>query len=357
MELLNHLIFKNLTPDEVNQLKELITIREYKCGDIVEKEDATTNCLYSIMEGEVEVLKWNEDHTQQHHLDTLRKNDYFGEIAFVSEETRSSTIKCLTPCKLCVLDKPALESHPTLLKSISLNILNNNNLRLKETNNKTVGALESHIHHLKQLSRFGQFFIYMLIAFAIGNSLDGAVKNYQIDIRSVWFNWSYLLLLVLPMFLIARACKLTCKEMGVTYHKWLRSTIEGLIVAIPLGLLFYFVASELVEHVDVRTFHIPLTTFGIGSYVIHSYVQEWLARGILQTTLMKFYDEQHGIKAVLITSVIFALPHLHIGFAIAGFTFIGSAILGFVYLRTRNLIGVTIIHATLGIVAKITGIL
>lgn len=71
----------------------------FKAGDTIFKKGDTGKSMYSIVEGEVDVV------IDDQVIETLGFREFFGEMALIDKETRSATIKAKTDCKINVIDQ------------------------------------------------------------------------------------------------------------------------------------------------------------------------------------------------------------------------------------------------------------
>ena len=72
---------------------------EFKVGDVIFNQgDAATN-MYVVIEGEVEI-DILPDLTE-----TVDKGGFFGEMALISDEPRSATVRAKTDCRLVPVDE------------------------------------------------------------------------------------------------------------------------------------------------------------------------------------------------------------------------------------------------------------
>ncbi len=84
-------IFDGLTPDEVNYFALMCDPVDFSPGAIILSEgEASDSRAYFVEEGSVEVLKSG---TQ---IATLGVGDLFGEIALITNDPRSATVRALT---------------------------------------------------------------------------------------------------------------------------------------------------------------------------------------------------------------------------------------------------------------------
>jgi CRP-like cAMP-binding protein len=79
--------------------------REYQEGEIVFRQGSEGNCMYVILEGQVEVVSESNGHSVR--VAVLGKGDFFGEMAIFQKEARTATIRTLTYARLLTVDKKA----------------------------------------------------------------------------------------------------------------------------------------------------------------------------------------------------------------------------------------------------------
>jgi membrane protease YdiL (CAAX protease family) len=157
-----------------------------------------------------------------------------------------------------------------------------------------------------------------------------------------------------------RKLKIPASEMGITSKKWKKSLFEGILASVVFAGLF-FVFYKFAKHyslVDVKPIDLSVGNyFPMFVYFIQSAAQELFARGFLQTTFQRFFNDHKGIKSNLLASLFFSLIHIHFGIIAVVVTFMGSLLFGALYLRHHNMIGVSIFHWTAGVCFFGTGIL
>ena len=78
--------------------------------------------MFIIREGSVNVLKKDENGSEAH-IATLGKNNYFGEMALITENPRTATIQTIEPCEYLSLSKEdfmeLISSEPSIAKKMS----------------------------------------------------------------------------------------------------------------------------------------------------------------------------------------------------------------------------------------------
>jgi CRP-like cAMP-binding protein len=94
-------IFYELTPTQLELVGSLCQERRCKAGDIIFEENAASDELYIIAQGEVDIqidpsLVGGEEakHIGPVTIATLRRGQSFGEVALVDQGLRSATARC-----------------------------------------------------------------------------------------------------------------------------------------------------------------------------------------------------------------------------------------------------------------------
>src|SRR3990167_8587025 len=160
-------------------------------------------------------------------------------------------------------------------------------------------------------------------------------------------------------------------EFGITLKRWQYSVKESILFTLPI-LLFIL----LVKWIAIKTvpaFHQVLLFNLHGAVVndsyddaVHAHVvwlqtlllytfliapfQELAARGGVPAALSMFLTTKHrSWIAILVTSLIFSTTHLAYPIHIAILSFVGGIFWGWLFHRQKNLIGVSISHAMIGL--------
>ena len=80
--------------------------KEYKDGEVIVYEGEEGKCMYVIQEGQVEVV--SSKMGKEVRFTTLKKGDYFGELALFEKEVRSATVRALGSARALTIDKKTL---------------------------------------------------------------------------------------------------------------------------------------------------------------------------------------------------------------------------------------------------------
>lgn len=107
-------LFKNLTPEKIRKLLNIMHKVAFSADEIIMKEGDIGDTMYIILEGTVEVAKSlviggmdNEEMGKNKVFTRLDGNHHavFGEIALLEELKRTATIRAITDCVLYEIKK------------------------------------------------------------------------------------------------------------------------------------------------------------------------------------------------------------------------------------------------------------
>jgi small-conductance mechanosensitive channel/CRP-like cAMP-binding protein len=122
----------NLGDEELRMLAAEVTVLRFGAGEVIVREGDQGESLYLIRDGTVEVVAMAPDGKQMHIRD-LRRPAFFGEIALMTGEPRSATIRARTDAELVELSRDGFtelfKAHPETAAQIGEVIA----LRMTET--------------------------------------------------------------------------------------------------------------------------------------------------------------------------------------------------------------------------------
>ena len=111
-------LFANLDPEIVQRLQDAAIPKRFARNTILFSKGDESNALYLIREGRTKAVITDEQ-GKEIVLNTFGPGDYFGEIAFLSEEPRTATVVTATPTEVLILYrrdfKEVLSQHPDVM--------------------------------------------------------------------------------------------------------------------------------------------------------------------------------------------------------------------------------------------------
>ena len=96
--------FKNLTPNELANIAEHMTRRQYMPGEVIVREGDVGTELFLISDGEVQIERGG------HEVARLSAGEFFGELALLSGNPRNATVIAARPVDSYVLGKPDFDA-------------------------------------------------------------------------------------------------------------------------------------------------------------------------------------------------------------------------------------------------------
>lgn len=161
---------------------------------------------------------------------------------------------------------------------------------------------------------------------------------------------------LLMLVFILRHTSLTWRDLGVTTDAPARTVRTALLVAAcAVGLLFAIKAVARI--IDPNSFEpdapfFDLSRFGLRQvlYILTAGIQEFLARSVIQGNLKRILPGSHpAVLAILLSSLIFAALHIHLGFVFMAGAAILAGLEGILYEKQQNIFGVWILHWAFGV--------
>jgi CRP/FNR family cyclic AMP-dependent transcriptional regulator len=111
-------LFANLEPDIIQRLQDAAIPKRFARNTILFSKGDESNALYMIREGRTKAVITDEQ-GKEIVLNTFGPGDYFGEIAFLSEEPRTATVITSIPTEVLILYrrdfKEVLTKHPDVM--------------------------------------------------------------------------------------------------------------------------------------------------------------------------------------------------------------------------------------------------
>ena len=142
------------------------------------------------------------------------------------------------------------------------------------------------------------------------------------------------------------------KDLGLLPNPktFLKNLKETVIVILVYSLIMVLLNSILfLTGNNVKTRFIGGSPAGAANYLMTSFIQEFLARGVMQNCIKVLVKIKYQkFFCVLLTSMLFSLMHIPFGFIFMIGAFLLSLILGYIYERQKNLWGCFLLHWVCG---------
>jgi CRP-like cAMP-binding protein len=358
----------DLEAEEMDVVVEAAERVEGEAGTVLLEEGDTGPALYFIETGTVEVLKTDEDEEHRFAIAELAAGDVFGEMSFVDDEPASATIRAQEEVRVWRLRKERLHdagaAGRTLYYHLVSNVTHTISERLRATNTSLTQSLREKVEAERMRNRFGHFFITVIMIFGLLSVGTALLSGEMSPVGEVAGSWAYLLTFLVPVvYYYNQHHEVSLDEFGLTLGHWPTQVAEGVtcaavltFVMIPLKTQFY-AGDSLFSFAQMQNYP-PLLFWGFFAlYLPHSFIQEFVARGLIQGSLHRFMADSAEWVPVAVAAFLFGIGHVHYSYGFAGLTFATSLLFGWLYLRHRSLLGVTLVHYLSGLSAMALGII
>ncbi|MBX2885869.1 MAG: CPBP family intramembrane metalloprotease [Granulosicoccus sp.] len=206
------------------------------------------------------------------------------------------------------------------------------------------------------------FFAAIIIVLCISKSADywALINSESIDVYSNTFVWIYTAAVCTPVLAYLLWLKRPLSEFGVTLHNWKQAVTESVSISLIILLLGLF-ALILIGKSEGKSLADFIRTdwlrIGAVAYIPHSIIQEFVFRGILLTTLIHLFRWHSLWLPLLISNLLYSFMHIHLGINAVALTLLFGYLLSWLYLRHKNIVGVSLAHMLLGSPAFLLGVL
>lgn len=98
-------VFRDLPQHQVETVEAQLQTVQFDAGDVIVRQGAPADKFFIIVDGEVEVVR--EDDGKQRALATLKRGQFFGEMAILRDTPRMATVRALVPTTLFAMPREA----------------------------------------------------------------------------------------------------------------------------------------------------------------------------------------------------------------------------------------------------------
>ncbi len=100
-------VFRDLPEQEAENLGAQLQTVEVGQGEVIVRQGGPADKFFIIVDGEVEVIR--EDDGEQRTLATLKRGQFFGEIAILHDTPRMATVRAVTPTTMFAMERQAFQ--------------------------------------------------------------------------------------------------------------------------------------------------------------------------------------------------------------------------------------------------------
>lgn len=354
-------LLRELSEAELETLAGLFESQHLAAKEVIAHEGAPFGALCLVWRGRVVVEKHDLGTSMGHTLlSQLTPGSLFGEMSFLDGEPASATVRADEPTTILRLERSRLtevgEPLAARLRERLLVLTARSSVERMRSMGKALAqtrrAWKDESRRRQDLARF---LVMVVLLFGLGNLVQRFITANLSPWLHMGYSWGFLLSIVGLCALFIRRQHAALVDFGLTGQGARQSALEGLIA----GSILVAVALSVRGHVrlpgeplllwgSLSSYSAPQLAVFLVAYPFHCLLQEFVARGVIQNTISRLAGDAHPHAGALITALMFAIFHLYVSLSFAALTFVASLGFGVMYLRHRNLVGVTLTHYGLG---------
>jgi uncharacterized protein YhbP (UPF0306 family) len=101
-------VFRDLPQQDVATIEAQLQTVQIEPGDVIVRQGAPADKFFIIVDGEVEVVR--EDGGEQRKLATLKRGQFFGEMAILRDTPRMATVRAISPTTVFAMERDAFRT-------------------------------------------------------------------------------------------------------------------------------------------------------------------------------------------------------------------------------------------------------
>jgi len=373
----NSHIFEDLPNDLIKANLSHFQLKHYNEGDVILREGDINSTLHIIHSGEAHVLKTGSkdgNSNRIHRIATLAAGEEFGEMTAIDNSEVSATIRAAQPLELISIDLQHGQDDPGLKRlcdQLQLRIGRRIANRLRDTNKNKVEVMEREIESRRAQAIAGRFIITVMTLSAGYTLALRAVLDLNIfSWMEVYFSPVIILAFMGGVLFMMVRSEFPFEFFGITTKGWRAAIIDALKFSIPFciiltllkGAYILFASGtadmSLFTTADMFSGYFSDGSFNwfiylgfMGAYMLLSPVQELIGRCGVQAPLFSFLQgspARRHFLSILVSNLMSAAAHSHLNLAFAIATFIPGIFWGWLFMRNKSIIGVSVSHALIG---------
>ncbi len=181
-------IFRMLGKESIDFIVERLKFKTFDKTEVICKVGDPGDTMYIIITGRVDICIYSADGAEQV-VATLGAGDYFGEMALLTGETRSATVRATDESEMFLLHKTDFDVILERFPSISLSMGKIVSKRLRETLSKATSmSTPGSVKDPGLKGNLSEKPIVNLISFCESNSLTGTLTLIKDGVKGV-FDW------------------------------------------------------------------------------------------------------------------------------------------------------------------------
>jgi membrane protease YdiL (CAAX protease family)/CRP-like cAMP-binding protein len=333
------------------------------------RENEQASELFIIVKGNFSVFKSLDTGTgsQFANISLLRPYDAVGEFAFIDDKPRSANVRANDNdnAVIAISYKDIKLLPAEFYRTLAIRLTG----EIRDSNDLFINKLREELAKTSEIAKMGRFICYVLLLISFYMlALSGFVSLVNNPYTNLFASTSVIFIFSAVLIVMMKHNQYSLYDCGVTLIGWRKSIAESVGYTCIFLAIITLLKWSLI-HGDSRFSHfsmfdlqaiVPFEKIGSPKFVIiyasaviiyalFSLLQEFISRGILQSSLMDFLHGKHkNTLSIIVTSGVFSAMHIHISAVLALVVFIPSVFWGWLYARQKTLLGPIISHIMVG---------
>ncbi len=369
-------LFSGNSREELETLAPYFTRQRYESGDTVLEECSPERTILLFLSGSVGIYKSSEGCSAEEPegpggnessflIASLGPGEVLGEMSFLEAgQGRSASVRALESCELLALSYGEFSRFQNKNSRAGFFIVSRLasriSQRLRALNQEKVEQLEHQLEESRSRTMMARMISYViLLLFGYNLSLQITMELSRQTFYANSISFAIVAIFGIMLLVLARSTGYGWEEYGLSTKGWRASLGESAVWSLAVMAVLTIVKIVLIAAVP-RYADLPLfgpfdgTSWLLPAlfYTLLSPVQEFIARGVLQSSFERFYGEKNRVfLSILISNALFSAAHVHLSSLFAATVFIPGFLWGYLYHRHRTIIGVSFSHIVIGLYA------
>ena len=343
-------------------------------NDYLIKEGEDSNDLFIVIEGSLDVKKYDIINHLEHSIATVSQGESVGELGLLVAEKRSASAIAIVPTKVrrIPLDtyKKLIQSDPLYYQiyySLSIDLAK----RIKNTSEAALFGLQKQLEEVKIRTKMATLLINLIITLCVFCCFMNVLKILNAGASSTTFlSLIVLLSLVITLFITVKRIGIPLFYLGFTKKNLKKSVYESVFFTTIILILFILLKWFLIHTIPslhnlplfnpwlpknvlaVFDINLSIEFVRISSIISYAFIgcfMQEIIRGGMQGLLNYFLiGKRKGYIALIFSDIIFSTMHIIVSNTLAIIVFIPGLYFGWLFMRHKNIIGCTIAHIMLG---------
>jgi CRP-like cAMP-binding protein/membrane protease YdiL (CAAX protease family) len=364
-------LFAGSTKKDLQVVASIMQVISLQDGEVLVQECSADRNIYILTEGRVGVYKRvascsdEGEVAGEHQIASLDTGEIIGEMSFLEKgEGRSATIRALGEVKVLSLSPEDFErfyqkngkNATLIMQNLAIRI----SQRLRGLNKEKVQRLEAELETAKTRNLMSRMISnIILLLFGYNLTLQLTMELSQEVFFANLISFGIVTVFGIMLVILAARSHLSWQEYGLSIKNWKPAVIESMLwtlgAAGALTLLKGILILAVPQYRSLPLFGPFQGDFPFLPILIYAAlapVQEFIARGVLQSSFERFYSSKNKVfMSVLFSNALFSAAHVHLSSLFAASVFFPGLLWGYLYHRHKTIIGVSISHILLGLYA------